>query len=113
MLLRLLSFFSVAAVVGALFVVFAWPVALLVLSGMNAVGCIGFAIVRQLKIAGFAGVTSILIMATLFFTDWGLSSLHPVVRVAWPYLIAACAAELTTVLFYLLSPLPSPLSPLP
>ena len=100
---RMFQLVVVVAILCSLFASLKWPVALLVLSGMNAVACLGFGITRRPIVAGFAGATTILILATLFYTNWGLSSLHPGVRVAWPFLIAACFSELATLVCWLLS----------
>ncbi|MBN1393951.1 MAG: hypothetical protein JW959_02885 [Pirellulales bacterium] len=112
-MLKLIISFFVFFVFAVLFIVFPWPVALLVASGINAVMCVGFGMVGQFKIAGFCGAATVLILMALFFTDWGLSSIHPVVHIAWPYLIAAIVAEVTAVVCWLKILLPSSLSSLP
>ena len=100
-LTRLLQLVVVVTIICALFASLTWPVALLVVCGLNVVGCIGFRLVGRSRIAGLMGVTAILILATLVLTDWGLSCPHPVVSVAWPYLIAACVSELVAVVCWL------------
>ena len=50
-----------------------------------------------------AAVTAMLMLATLFFTDWGIEMPHPVVQIAWPHLVAACIAEVAAIIMWLLS----------
>ncbi len=100
---RMLRLVFVVAVISTLFAQLKWPLALLALSGLNGAASIWFWLVKRSRVARMAALTSLLMLATLFFTDWGLSSLHPVLRVAWPLLIAACIAELLTLLLWLVS----------
>ncbi len=100
-LARMLQAVAVIAVICSLFAQLRWPSALFVLSGMNLV--VGFwfwyrgrAQLRTLALATFA-----LIIATLFFTDWGLSSPQPRVRVAVLPLIAACFTQVLTIVLWL------------
>jgi len=100
---RLFQLTFVVAVVCALFAALKWPLALLALSGMNAVACVRFWLTKRTRMALMAFATSILMLATLLLTNWGLSMPQPVVRVAWPYLVAACVSQSATILFWLVS----------
>jgi hypothetical protein len=112
-LARLLQLVVVVAVISALFGHLAWPLALLVLSGLNGIASVWFWLTERRRLAGMAVVTAVLALCTLFFTDWGLSSPHPVVRVAWPYLVAACIAEFVTIGMWLISVPPTMRSSIP
>jgi hypothetical protein len=98
----------VVAILAAPFAVLPWPAALLVIMLFNAGLCLTFAIVgrlrltERLRLATSNGAAALLIFATLYFTDWGFSSLNPSVHVAWPYLIAACVSEVAMVVSYVL-----------
>jgi hypothetical protein len=85
-------------------------IALLALSGLNALASFWLWFTKRLKAAATAIATAMLMVATLFFTDWGLSSLQPVVRVAWPLLIAASIAQLLAIGLWFLSVPPPPSS---
>jgi len=100
---RMLQLVFVVAVISALFGHLAWPLALLALSGLNGIASVWFWLTKRSRLGKMAALTAILILATLFFTDWGFSSPHPVVRVAWPLLVAACIAELVTIVMWLVS----------
>ncbi len=100
---RLLQLVVVVAVVSALFASLKWPVALLALCGLNGLAALWFRVTKRPVVSGLAAETAILIFATLLQTDWGLSSPRPVVRVAWPWLIAACIAELVTIVSWMVS----------
>jgi len=100
---RLFQLTLVVAVVCALFAALKWPLALLALSGMNAVACVRFWLTRRTRVALMALATSVFMLAALLFTDWGFSTPRPVVRVAWPHLVAACVWQLATMLFWLVS----------
>ena len=102
-LARLFQFTLIVAVVSALFASLKWPVALLVLCGLNIFASIYFYATRRVGIAISGFTTACLILATLFFTDWGFSSLNPTVRIAWPFLAAACVSQLYEVLCWLIS----------
>ena len=100
---RLFQLTVVVAIVCALFAALKWPLALLALSGMNAVACVRFRLTRRTRPALMALATSVFMLTTLLFTDWGFSTPRPVVRVAWPQLAAACVSQLATMLFWLVS----------
>jgi hypothetical protein len=97
----LLQIVIVFSTLGGLFIALKWPLALLALVGLNAIVGIGFRINRNRLNGNLACATAVLIFATLYFTDWGLSMPHPVVRVAWPYLIAACVSELALIVCWI------------
>jgi hypothetical protein len=102
-LIRLFQCTIIVAAISALFAAFKWPLALLILCGLNAAASVYFCATRRARIAGPAFITSCLILATLFFTDWGFSSPNPRVRIAWPYLVAACLSQLWAVFCWLIS----------
>jgi hypothetical protein len=92
----------IVAVVCALFASLPWPWAVLAIAGLNGVACIGFWIVGRRAVSGLAATTTALLIATLVQTDWGMSSPHPEVRVAWSWLVAACFGQVATVVCWLL-----------
>jgi hypothetical protein len=100
---RLMLLMLVLAVIGSLFAALVWPRALLALAGLNAVASVVFLLGRRMLTATLSAATCGLILATLFLTDWGLSSLHPVIRIAWPYLIGASIAEVATISSWMVS----------
>ncbi len=102
-LARLLQLVVVVAVISALFGHLVWPLALLVLSGLNGIASVCFWLTKRPRLGEAAAATAALGLCTLFFTDWGLTSPNPVVHVAWPCLAAACIAELVTLVMWLLS----------
>lgn len=102
-LMRLFQLVFIVAAASSLFATFKWPLAILVLSGVNAVASVYYVRVGKTRIAVLAFTTSVLLLATLFFTDWGLSSPRPVVVVAWPFLAAACVVELCAIVNWLFS----------
>lgn len=100
---RMFRLVFVVAVISTLFAQLKWPLALLALPGLNGAASLGFWGVKKSRLARMALVTSLLMLVTLILTDWGLSSLHPVARIAWPVLVAACIAQLLTLLLWLVS----------
>jgi len=95
------------AVTCTLFAILRWPLALLGLAGLNTIACFGFLVRGKQLVAILAGATALLLIATLFFTDWGLSSLKPTIRIAWWYLIAACVSEVVLLAYWILDILKS------
>jgi hypothetical protein len=102
-LIRLFQCTLMVAVVSALFTALKWPLALLIVCGLNAAASAYFCATRRPRIAAAAFMTFCLILATLFFTDWGFSTPNPMVRIAWPFLAAACVSQLCTILYWLIS----------
>ena len=103
---RLMYLVFVAAVAAALFVKLGWPNALLIVAVANAIAAVRFWATRRSQLSRMAAASAVLIMATLFFTDWGLSSLHPVVRVAWGWLVCACILQVMAIVLWLVSDSP-------
>jgi hypothetical protein len=99
---RMFQLVAVVAILCSLFASLPWPIAMAVLSVANVMAAIVFFVGGRSRTSNLASVTSLLVLATLFSTDWGLSSLHPVVHVAWPIAIAACAFQLATILAWFL-----------
>jgi hypothetical protein len=102
-LARLLQLFVFASVVASLFALFPWPVALLVVCGINAMVAIYSWFKGRAALCYITLTTSGLILATLFFADWGVSRPNGNISVAWPVLIAACVAQVGAVAVWLLS----------
>lgn len=100
---RLLGCVAVVAVVSSLFASLKWPVALAALAAINAAASVAFGEMKRPWITLLALVTASLIALTLIETDWGFSTSNPapMVRVAWPWLIAACVTQVCTLLFWL------------
>lgn len=98
---RLFLCVFMVAVICSLFATFEWPFALLFLSGMNAAASLRFWVAKRWRIANATFATSCLILATLFFTDWGLSTPHPVIRIAWKFLVGACLMQLYAIVTWL------------
>lgn len=102
----MIRFFQLAVIIAvtlSLFATLRWPPALLVLSVFNAIASIHFFRTSRARTAILAFTTSVLLLATLFFTNWGLSTPRPVVRVAWPFLVAACVLQLCVFVNWLFS----------
>ena len=105
---RLLGLVTLVAVVCSLFASLWWPVAMLLLAGMNLIACVGFRIVKRSLLSGLAGVTSLLIVVAFGATFMGFYDLLPPPRSFWlPLLTAACISELATVVCWLFSGSPS------
>ena len=100
---RMFQLVAVVAVLCSLFASLPWGIAMAILSVANVMAAIVFFVAGRSKTSNLASITSLLVLATLFSTDWRLSSLHPVVHVAAPIAIAACAFQLATVLAWFLS----------
>ncbi|WP_145063407.1 hypothetical protein [Adhaeretor mobilis] len=101
-LARLLVLTTVVAVVAFMFATIPWPpgVAFLAFVDMLVMVVARSKNKRRLRIA--SAVTVCLIVATLFFTDWGVSSPKPVIRIAWPPAIGAIIAQLATLGLWLM-----------
>ena len=91
------------AVVAGMFAYMVWPIALLVLSAINAAAAVGLAFTARRHIAGWSFATCALILATLYYTDWGVSRPNGTIQIAWPILVAACIAQVITVSTWLLA----------
>jgi hypothetical protein len=89
------------AVTCILFALLKWPLAILSLAGLNISALVGFLIARKRMGAGLAGSTALLLVLTLLFTDWGLSTPNPSVQIAWSYLITACISEIMLLTYWL------------
>lgn len=72
------------------------------LDNPDTITCVGFLLRGKRLGSGLAGATVVLLIATLFFTNWGMSSPKPVIRIAWSYLISACVSELALVVYWIL-----------
>ena len=95
------------AVIGGPFLFFKWPVAVFSLAVLNVVACLLLGMQRRWQSAVGALIASALLFAALVFTNWGLSTPQPVVRVAWPWLIAGCIAQAAVAVGWTM-PRPSP-----
>lgn len=105
---RLLQLLVVVAVPCAIFAQWKWPLALLAMLGLNGFASVWFWLTKRPQVGGMAALTAILIFAALLFTDWDIDSPRPpVVRVAWPWLTAACVSQLVTVLMWMVSVRPA------
>jgi hypothetical protein len=100
---RLLKLVVVVAVISWLFAYLAWPLVLKTLCELNGLASVWFLVTGRRRLARMAIVAAILMLATLLWTDWGLSPLDPVVHVAWSFLVAASVAEVTTIVLWLVS----------
>ncbi len=100
---RMFQVVVVVAVISTLFAQLKWPLALLALAGLNAVASFGLWYARRVRSAQMAIATSALLLATLFLTDWALSSPRGIVRVAWRLLGAACIMQVLTIVAWLFS----------
>ena len=104
---RMFQVVVVVAIISTLFAQLKWPLALLALAGLNAVASIGLWYARKVRSAQMAIATSAFLLATLFFTDWALSSPRGIVRVAWRLLGAACIMQVVTIVAWLFSAAPT------
>ncbi len=102
-LARLLQLVVLASVIGSLFALFPWPVALLVVCEINAMVAIYSWFKGRTALCYITLTTSGLILATLFFTDWGVSRPNGKISVAWPVLIVACVAQVDAVAVWVFS----------
>lgn len=99
---RLLVLIVFALVVDGAFIAFPWPLVVLGIAVFNAIAAVGFWLGGKQRSVELTGATTALLIAALFFTDWGFSTPNPIVRVAWPWLIAACAMEIAAISWWLL-----------
>ena len=102
---RMFQLVAVAAILCSLFATLPWPIALAVLSVANAMAAIVFFVAGRSRTSNLASIASLLDLATLFSTDFDRYNYsgHPVVHIAWPIAIAACAFQLATILAWFLS----------
>jgi len=88
---------TLLAVIAILLVALPFILALLALLCGNAIGFIALAVYRQRIAARISALTILLLLATLFFTNWGFSMPEPRIRIAWLYFVPACALQLTLI----------------
>lgn len=82
----------------ALFVTLPLMLTLLALVVGNAVAVVILVCFRRRGAAKLALLTVMLMLASLIFTDWGVSTPYPRIRVSWLTLIPACISQLALVL---------------
>lgn len=81
----------------ALFVTLPLMLTLLAMLACNAVAFVALLIARQTTAANLAFLTGVLLVASLMFTNWGLSMPNPRITVSWLCLIPAIIAQLALV----------------
>ena len=91
---------SVALIAGAALVLASLPfqISLLTLIGGNVIGFIVLAAYRQKIATRISALTILLLLFTLFFTNWGFSMPEPRMQIAWMYFIPACVFQLSLIL---------------
>jgi hypothetical protein len=99
---RMFQLVAVVALLCSLFATLPWPLAMAILSVANAMAAIVFFVAGQSRTSNLASITALLVLATLFSADRDFSILHPLVHVAWPIAIAACAFQVATILAWFL-----------
>ena len=101
---RMFQLVAVVAVLCSLFASLPWPIAMAVLSVANVMASIIFFVGGRSRTSNLASITSLLVLATLFSTDWDRYNYSglPVVHIAWPIAIAACAFQVATILVWFL-----------
>ena len=98
---RLFALTAIVAIVAALFSWLPWMWALLALVPINGACSLAFFISRKVRLGTLAFATAALILAGLFFTDWGFSRPNGVVRPFWPLYIAGGIAQAWAIVAWL------------
>ena len=98
---RLLGLWIVFAVLLLPFSIWHWPWAMLGLAGINTAAAIAYAFMKKKFLAISLFASSLLLVATLINTDWGLSSINPKIRIAWLWLFASCLAQFTSIALWI------------
>jgi len=103
---RMLGAVTIVAIISALFGSLPWPVAMLVLAGVNWSVAVACWFTGQHTIGKFAAATCALIISALVFTDWGFSSPSARSRIAWNSVVAAGMTQLLAIGAWLVEPSP-------
>jgi hypothetical protein len=99
---RMLAATAMVAFIAALFHWLPAPFAGLTLCLGNLVSAAWFHHVKRREVANLAILTAALILATLYYTEWGLSSPSGRIIVAWPFFGAAALAQVGMLTTWLL-----------
>lgn len=94
---RLVAVLAVVLTVVAMFATMPLMLTLLALLGSNVLACFMLLILQDTSATFLAFLTGLLMLASLVFTDWGLSSQVPRIRVSWPSLIPAVVCQLVLI----------------
>lgn len=84
------------------FAIWSWPIATVVLGCLNIAIAVAVFLAREERPAVLFTLTGLAMLGVLFFTDWGVSSINPVVRVSWFWVVVASVGEVVSVWYWLM-----------